>query len=50
MSLEEVANMMGLTRERVRQIRENAIRHIRESANTDILRKYLARYGWPPCP
>ena len=43
MSLEEVANMMGLTRERVRQIRENAIRHIRESANTDILRKYLAR-------
>ena len=41
MSLEEVANMMGLTRERVRQIRENAIRHIRESANTDILLKYL---------
>lgn len=41
-SLEEVATMMNLTRERVRQIRENAIRHLKENANTNLLLKYLA--------
>lgn len=42
MSLEEVASMMNLTRERVRQIRENAIRHLKDNANTNLLLKYLA--------
>ncbi len=38
---EEVAQTMGLSRERVRQIKEQAIRHINEKANTTVLKKYL---------
>lgn len=38
---EEVAQVMGLSRERVRQIKEQAIRHINEKANIQVLKKYL---------
>jgi RNA polymerase primary sigma factor len=38
---EEVAQTMGLTRERVRQIKEQALKHINERANIDVLKKYL---------
>ncbi len=39
--LEEIGEEMGLTRERVRQIREKSILKIRESGNARILMKYL---------
>lgn len=39
--LEEVATQLGLTRERVRQIREKSIAKLRESGNVSILMKYL---------
>ena len=39
--LEEIGDMMGLTRERVRQIREKSITKLRESGNIKILAKYL---------
>lgn len=39
--LEEIGTEMGLTRERVRQIREKAIENIRESGNARVLMKYL---------
>lgn len=39
--LEEIGEEMGLTRERVRQIREKSILKIRESGNACILMKYL---------
>ena len=39
--LEEIGTENGLTRERVRQIREKAIEKIRESGNAQVLRKYL---------
>ena len=38
---EEVAQLMGLSRERVRQIKEQAIKHINEKANIKVLKKYL---------
>ena len=38
---EEIGTEMGLTRERVRQIREKAIEKIRESGNARVLMKYL---------
>ncbi len=38
---EEVAQIMGLSRERVRQIKEQAIKHINEKANIQVLKKYL---------
>lgn len=38
---EEVAQLMGLSRERVRQIKEQAIKHIQEKANIQVLKKYL---------
>lgn len=41
MTAEEVANSLSLTRERVRQIKERALRRLRESANIHILMKYL---------
>lgn len=39
--LEEIGDKMGLTRERVRQIREKSILKLRESGNIGILAKYL---------
>jgi len=41
MTAEEVANSLSLTRERVRQIKERALRRLRETANIKILTKYL---------
>ena len=41
MTAEEVANNMSLTRERVRQIKERALRRLREADNINILIKYL---------
>lgn len=40
LSLEEIGNKFNLTRERVRQIKEKALRHIK-SQNADILKPYL---------
>ncbi len=39
--LEEIGDRLGLTRERVRQIREKSIAKLRESGNSKILIKYL---------
>ena len=39
--LEEIGDQLGLTRERVRQIREKSITKLRESGNAKILMKYL---------
>ena len=39
--LEEIGDKMGLTRERVRQIREKSIPKLRDSGNVKILMKYL---------
>lgn len=39
--LEEIGSEMGLTRERVRQIREKSIEKIRNSGNVRVLMKYL---------
>ena len=41
MTLEEIGDRFGLTRERVRQIREKAIRKLRVANKTSILRSYL---------
>ena len=41
MTAEEVAHNMSLTRERVRQIKERALRRLRENDNINILVKYL---------
>ena len=41
MTAEEVAGSLGLTRERVRQIKERALRRLREDDNIKILTKYL---------
>lgn len=41
MTLEEIGDRFGLTRERVRQIREKAIRKLRNANKTSILRSYL---------
>ena len=41
MTAEEVANNMSLTRERVRQIKERALRRLREADNINIIVKYL---------
>jgi len=39
--LEEIGDQLGLTRERVRQIKERALRRLREADNIKILTKYL---------
>jgi RNA polymerase primary sigma factor len=39
--LEEIGDELGLTRERVRQIREKSIAKLRDSGNARILMKYL---------
>ena len=41
MPADEGANTLSLTRERVRQIKERALKRLRESNNIDILAKYL---------
>ncbi|HOY06970.1 MAG TPA: RNA polymerase sigma factor RpoD/SigA [Saprospiraceae bacterium] len=41
LTLEEIAELYGLTRERVRQIKERAIRRLRKSYNREVLRSYL---------
>lgn len=41
MNLEEIGYLCNLTRERVRQIKERAIRQLRKAANTNNLRSYL---------
>lgn len=40
-SLEEIANEMGMTRERIRQVREKSIRKIKHSSAAKILKQYL---------
>ena len=40
-TLEEIGSKYGLTRERVTQIREKAIRKLRNSSNSNILKTYL---------
>ena len=40
-TLEEVGRSMGLTRERVRQIKEKAIRRLRQSNRSKLLKSYL---------
>lgn len=41
MTLEEIANRLSLTRERIRQIREKALRILRKKINSKILKHYL---------
>ena len=41
--LEEIGDLYGLTRERVRQIKERAIRRLRKSYNRNELRSYLGK-------
>lgn len=41
MTLEEIAEAQGLTRERVRQIKEKSIRTLRKSARSELLKEYL---------
>jgi RNA polymerase primary sigma factor len=40
-TLEEIADEMSLTRERVRQLREKAIKRLRTTSRSKLLRKYL---------
>jgi len=41
LSLDEIADLLGLTRERVRQIKEKAIRRLRFNSKNKLLRSYL---------
>ena len=41
MSLEEIGDQFGLTRERVRQIKEKAIRRLRHTSRSNLLKAYL---------
>ena len=41
MSLEEIGEKYGLTRERVRQIKEKAIRRLRNTSRSNLLKSYL---------
>lgn len=40
-SLEEIAYEMGMTRERIRQVREKSLRKLKHSPSTKILKQYL---------
>lgn len=41
MTLEEIGQTFGLTRERVRQIKEKGVRRLRHTSRSTILKKYL---------
>ena len=41
MTLEEIGTKYGLTRERVRQIKEKAIRRLRSATKNKVLKQYL---------
>ena len=41
MTLEEIGEKFGLTRERVRQIKEKAIRRLRHNSKSKLLKSYL---------
>jgi RNA polymerase primary sigma factor len=41
MTLEEIGERFGLTRERVRQIKEKAIRRLRHTSRSKLLKTYL---------
>jgi RNA polymerase primary sigma factor len=41
MTLEEIAERFGLTRERVRQIKEKAIRRLQHTSRSTLLKTYL---------
>ena len=41
MTLEEIGDKFGLTRERVRQIKEKAIRRLRQNSRCKLLKPYL---------
>ena len=41
MTLEEIGDKFGLKRERVRQIKEKAIRRLRQSNRSKLLKSYL---------
>ena len=43
MTLEEIGDKYGLTRERVRQIKEKAIRRLRHSTKNKMLKSYLGQ-------
>ena len=43
MTLEEIGNKYGLTRERVRQIKEKAIRRLRNNTKNEMLKSYLGQ-------
>ena len=43
MTLEEIGDKFGLTRERVRQIKEKAIRRLRHSSRSKLLKSYLGQ-------
>jgi len=41
LTLEEIGQRFTLTRERVRQIKEKALRRLRHNSRSNLLRKYL---------
>ena len=41
MTLEEIGQELGLTRERVRQIKENAIKQLQRNSKNSLLKSYL---------
>ena len=42
-TMEEIGKKYGLTRERVRQIREKAIRHLKQNTQNKMLKAYLGK-------
>ena len=44
MTLEEIGDKFGLTRERVRQIKEKAIRRLRQGTRSKLLKSYLGQF------